>query len=83
MLLTKVGRRGQITLPRAIRKSLGLQEGDRIAFLHRGGEVILWPVKETLLDLRGSVRVEGPQDFDQIRTEVKRHLAQQGLKDGK
>ena len=70
MTITKVGRRGQITLPRAIRRQLGLREGDRIAFMQRGDEVILQPLTKTLFDLRGSVPVSGVQDFAAIRQQV-------------
>ena len=67
METARVRHRGQITLPRAIRRRLDLQEGDQIAFLERGDEIVLLPLTKTLLDLRGSVPVAGVQDFDQIR----------------
>jgi AbrB family looped-hinge helix DNA binding protein len=65
-----IGRRGQMTVPRAIRRSLDLQEGDRVAFIQRGDELVLQPLTKTLLDLRGSVPVSEPQDFDAIRDHV-------------
>lgn len=70
MVVSKVGRRGQITLPRSVRHWLNLTEGDRITFIQRGDEVILQPLTHTLLDLRGSVPVSGPQDFAAIRQQV-------------
>jgi AbrB family looped-hinge helix DNA binding protein len=70
MIVGKVGRRGQMTVPKEIRRSLNLHEGDRIAFIRRGEEVILQPLTDTLLDLRGSVPVEGLQDFAAIRARV-------------
>ncbi len=70
MIAIKVGRRGQITVPKAIRRWLHLQEGDRLTFLRRGDEVILQPLTRTLLDLRGSVQVSEPQDFTAIRRQV-------------
>ena len=70
MLISKVGRRGQVTLPRAIRRRLNLQEGDRVAYVSRGEEVVLLPLTRTLLDLRGSVPVSEPEDFDAIRRQV-------------
>ena len=70
MITSKVGRRGQITLPRAIRRWLSLREGDRVAFVQRGNEIVLQPLTRTLLDLRGSVSVSGPQDFAAIRQQV-------------
>ncbi len=66
----KLGRRGQMTLPSTVRDWLKVKEGDRLAFVRRGDEVILQPMTRTLLDMRGSVPVPGPQDFDAIREEV-------------
>jgi len=70
MIVTRVGRRGQITIPKTIRRWLNLREGDRLVFIQRGDEVILQPLTRTLLDLRGSVPVSEPQDFDAIRQQV-------------
>ena len=49
---------------------IGIEEGDRIAFVRRGKEIILQPLTCTLLDLRGSVAVSDPQDFDAIWRQV-------------
>jgi AbrB family looped-hinge helix DNA binding protein len=70
MNVSKVGRRGQIAIPRLIRQELNLQEGDRLAFVRRGDEVVLQPLKSTLSDFRGSIPVSEPQDFDAIRQQV-------------
>ncbi len=70
MVTVKIGRRGQITIPRDIRRRLGLNQGDSITLIPEGEQVILRPVIDTLLDLRGSVPVSGPQDFDAIRRQV-------------
>lgn len=70
MITGIIGRRGQMTVPRAIRRSLNLKEGDRVAFIQRGDEVVLQPLTKTLLDLRGSVPVGKPQDLSAIRDRV-------------
>lgn len=70
MNVSKVGRRGQIAIPRLIRQELNLQEGDRLAFVRRGDEVVLQPLKTTLSDFRGSISVSEPQDFEAIRQQV-------------
>lgn len=67
MPTAKIGRRGQLTLPKDVRQSLGLSEGDSVAFVESAGEVVLRPVRHTLRDLRGSVPVDGPQDRDAVR----------------
>jgi antitoxin PrlF len=70
IITVKVGRRGQITLPSTIRRKIGLKEGDHIAVLTQGEQLILRPITRTLLDLRGSVPVTAPQDFTAIRQQV-------------
>ncbi len=74
MFMSKVSRTGQATIPQEIREYLGSREGDRVAFVQKNNEVMIRPVKETLLDMRGSVKVEEPQDFQEIRKVVKRRL---------
>jgi AbrB family looped-hinge helix DNA binding protein len=70
MITTTVGRRGYITIPRNIRRQIGLKEGDRVALVAQGDQIVLRPITKTLLDLRGSIPVTGPQDFDTIRQQV-------------
>jgi AbrB family looped-hinge helix DNA binding protein len=70
MLTVKVGRRGQITVPRKVRQALDLKEGDGLAFIIEENQVVLQPISQTLLDLRGSIPVKGPQDFAEIRKQV-------------
>lgn len=70
MPATKVGRRGQITLPKKVREWLGISKGDRIIFLREDDEVKIKPIRRTLLDLRGVIQVSEPQDFQAIRQKV-------------
>jgi len=70
MATSKIGRRGQTTIPRDIRKRLNLKEGNRVAFIRRGSEIVIQPLTSTLLDLRGSIPVSGPQDFTAVRKKV-------------
>ena len=76
MLQTRIGRRGQITLPSEVRNRIKVEEGDQIAFIIEGEQVIIKPITQSLLDLRGSVKVSGEQDFDSIRAEVTARRAQ-------
>jgi AbrB family looped-hinge helix DNA binding protein len=78
----KVGRRGQITLPMLVRRKYGLQEGDRIALIEQGDQMILRPITQTLLNLRGSVKVSESQDFPAIRERVIRDHAAKVARDG-
>ena len=80
MITAKVGRRGQLTLPKEIRETLDIQEGQRVAFVKRGGSISLLPLNESLSDHFGSIEVEGPQDFDALRAEARRRKAQERAK---
>ena len=70
MVIATIGRRGQMTVPREIRRALSLKQGDRVAFIQQGDQVVLQPLTDTLLDLRGSIPATEPQDFAAIRERV-------------
>ena len=57
MLATRVGRRGQIVLPKEVRTKIKVAEGDQIAFVIDGEQVVIKPITHTLLELRGRVKV--------------------------
>ena len=82
MKTIKVGRRGQITLPSEIRRKIELHEGDRIAVILQGDQVILRTLTQTLLDLRGSVPVSEPQNYSAIRKQVISNHAEKVARDG-
>ncbi len=83
MLVTQVGRRGQIVLPKEVRMKINVAEGDQIAFIIDGDQVVIKPVTQSLLNLRGRVKVAAKQDFDAIRNQVKTRRAQKrGSRDG-
>jgi len=76
MLESTITRKGQVTIPKAIRDRLGVKEGEKVFFVMRGEEVVLKVVKGTILDLRGSVRPSAhPEDFVKIRRSVKQAVA--------
>jgi AbrB family looped-hinge helix DNA binding protein len=55
MIATSLTKNGQITITKEIRKALGLKEGDKLIFTLRDGEVMMRPLRGTIIDLRGSV----------------------------
>ncbi len=80
MSLVRIGPGGQITLPNKMIDALGLGPGDSLALFQRADEIVLRPVKETLLDLRGSVPVAGPQDLESVREHVKAAVGQKAAR---
>lgn len=77
MLGTVITRKGQVTIPKAVRDQVDLQVGDRVHFVVRDGEVVLKVLRGTILDLEGSVGPKSrPEDFDEIRRAVQRRRAE-------
>lgn len=63
MELAKITSKGQITIPIAIRKLLGLQEGDKVVFVEEGNKVVL-------MNASTSVLVEAQKAFEGVATEL-------------
>ena len=61
---------------------MGLKEGDRLALLAQEDSLVIRPITQTLHDLRGSVPVDGPQDFDHIRQQVQLSRASRKIPHG-
>ncbi len=68
--IIRIGSRGQIVIPAAVRRRLGIRAGDRLTLVQSGDQIVLRRVEGTLLDLRGSVPVDSAQDFSSIRQQV-------------
>ena len=52
--------KGQIVVPSKIRKALGLNQGDKVAFLLQDGKLLLKPVGKNYFDsLRGILKTKG------------------------
>jgi AbrB family looped-hinge helix DNA binding protein len=82
-MLVKVGMGGQITLPDELRRKMEINAGDHLVIILRGDRLILHPIRQTLLDLRGSVRVTKEQSFAEIRRQViDRHGSRSAVDEG-
>ena len=83
MLASTVTRKGQITIPKAIRDRLGVNEGEKVVFVLRGEEVVLKVIRGSVLDLKGSVKPrEHPEDFELIRKSVRREVSKRTAGNG-
>ncbi len=69
-MLAKVTSKGQVTIPQAVRKKLGIGKDDTVDFIIENDYVRLVPVR-TLKDLRGVVRARGKGDFTEERAKAK------------
>ncbi len=83
MTASVLTRKGQVTIPKAIRERLGLQRGVKLLFLLREDEIALKPLQGSILDLKGSVRPKRrPEDFDRVRGSVRQAVARRTRKRG-
>lgn len=67
--------KGQVTIPKEVRKRLNLYKGSLISFVIKDGRAEIVPVEDDVMALKGSVAVDGPQDFDAIEAEVEKRIA--------
>ena len=77
MISTKISAKGQITLPRKVRKALAVSPGDRLLFVVEGNLVSLRSLGPCRArDLAGSLRqyARKNEDFKTIRAEVKKEV---------
>ena len=54
----RLTKKGQVTIPKAIRDYLEIETGDKVLFEIRGKDVVLIPIKKTIFDFR-SEELEG------------------------
>ena len=82
MAISVLTKKWQTTIPKDIRKYLGLEPNDRILYLIEGKKVILKPIRGNILDLKGSVLTkEKPIDFKKLRKETKKRIASKIIKE--
>ncbi len=76
-------RKGQVTIPKAIRDRLGVREGEKVFFVVRGDEVVLKALRGNILELKGSVKLSAhPEDFEAVRRKVKRGVSAKVARNG-
>ncbi len=59
MIESSITGKGQTTLPKAVRETLGLRAGDRVRYVISGAEVRILPVRP-IGRLFGALRHDGP-----------------------
>ena len=75
MILTaKITSKGQITLPKEVRKLLNVQEGNVIVFEKENDKIVIKPAR-TLRDFKGLLKsINTEENFDEIRKKVKKSV---------
>jgi AbrB family looped-hinge helix DNA binding protein len=70
--------KGQMTIPKEVRKALNLRPSEKVIIVVEGNQAIIKPLKGNLLDIGGSIKIskkEKPTNFKKVREEVKRRIA--------
>ncbi len=70
--------KGQMTIPKEVRKALDLKPSGKIIIVVDGNQAILRPLKGNILDIGGSVQVpagQKPVDFRKVREDVRKKVA--------
>jgi AbrB family looped-hinge helix DNA binding protein len=70
--------KGQMTIPKEVRKALKLKPSGKVIITVEGNQAILKPLRGNILDIGGSIKIsakEKPVEFHRVREEVKKRIA--------
>jgi AbrB family looped-hinge helix DNA binding protein len=79
MPIVAISAKGQVTIPKEVRKALSIQSSDRVIIVLDGEQAVIKPIRGTLMDIGGSIAIperEKPINFQRVRESVKKKLAQ-------
>ncbi|MCL5774031.1 MAG: AbrB/MazE/SpoVT family DNA-binding domain-containing protein [Firmicutes bacterium] len=79
----RVTSKRQATFPKAVLEKLGAKAGDILEVLFLRNAVELRPAKRNILDLMGSVKVKGTQDFKSARESALEKVAEESADEGR
>lgn len=75
--------KGQMTVPKEVRKALNLKPSEKVIIVVEGDQAVIKPLKGNILDIGGSIRIpdkEKPVDFQKVREEVKKSIAKKAVR---
>jgi antitoxin PrlF len=70
--------KGQMTIPKEVRKALNLKPSEKVIITVEGNHAVIKPLRGNIMDIGGSIKIsekEKPVDFHRIREEVKKRVA--------
>jgi len=73
----------QVTFPKEIVEKINAKTGDLLEINFRDDHIELRLTKRNILDLMGSVKVNGRQDFDQAKEVALEKIAEEAAGEGK
>jgi antitoxin PrlF len=78
--------KGQMTIPKEVRKALKLKPSEKVIITVEGGQAVIKPLRGNILDIGGSIKVSGkekPVDFHRVREEVKKRVSKKAATETK
>jgi len=73
--VSKITKKGQVTIPKDMRDQLDLDAGKRVFFVRKGSKLEIEPVPD-FLDLKGSVESDKEYSKETAREAIKEEFAQ-------
>ena len=74
--------KGQMTVPKEVRKALNLKPSEKVIIVVEGNQAVIKPLKGNILDIGGSIKIsdkEKPVNFHKVREEVKKRIAKKAV----
>lgn len=74
--------KGQVTIPKEIRRALNLKPSEKVAIIIEDDHAIIKPLRGSILDIGGSISIpsnEKPVKFHKIREEVRKRVAKKAV----
>ena len=74
--------KGQMTVPKEVRKALNLKPSEKVMIVVEGNQAVIKPLKGNLLDIGGSIKISDkgkPVNFPKVREEVKKRIAKKAV----
>jgi AbrB family looped-hinge helix DNA binding protein len=75
MPIAVITSKGQMTIPKEVRKILNLKPFEKVIIVVEGDQAIIKPLRGSILDIGGSIGIpdkEKPIDFRKVRNEVRK-----------
>jgi len=80
MSVTTMTKKGQVTIPGKIRRSLNLETNAKLIVICRENEIILKPVKD-IRELRGAMKIAEPQDLNDVREQTMKAIGEHAARE--
>lgn len=81
VVTAKISSKGQITLPKEVRKLLDVKEGSVVVFEKEDDRIVIKTAK-TIKDFKGFLKGKGKAAFDEVRKKAKEYIGKKVAQGG-